>query len=113
MNKAVDVVVIGGGVIGCSVAYHLAKKGAKVTVIEKKEGLCLGASGSNQGGVPVALSLPGSPLLDLIRESARVYKSLSQEIGYDVDYQHTGLLLCIVDEKQRPLFEKHALDIVV
>jgi len=108
LNKAADVVVIGGGVIGCSVAYHLAKRGAKVTLIEKREGLCLGASGSNQGGVPVALSLPESPLLGLIRESARLYKSLSQEIGYDVDYEQTGLLICSVDEKQRPHFEKHA-----
>lgn len=108
MNKAVDVVVIGGGVIGCSVAYYLAKRGVKVTVIEIREGLCLGASGSNQGGVPIALSLPESPLLDHIRESARLYKSLSQEIGYDVDYQHTGLLICSVDENQRPHVERHA-----
>lgn len=45
-----DVVIAGGGVIGCSVAYYLAKKGLKVIVIEKKPGLCSGASGSNQGG---------------------------------------------------------------
>jgi glycine/D-amino acid oxidase-like deaminating enzyme len=108
LNKAADVVVIGGGIIGCSVAYHLAKRGAKVTVIEKREGLCLGASGSNQGGVAIALSPPESPLLGLIRESARLYKSLSQEIGYDVDYQQTGLLICGVDEEQRPIFDKHA-----
>ena len=109
MNKTADVVVIGGGAIGCSAAYHLAKRGAKVTLVEKREGLCLGASGSNQGGVAIALSPPESPLLGLIRESARLYKSLSQEIGYDVDYQQTGLLICGVDEKQRPIFDKHAL----
>jgi len=50
LDKIVDVVVVGGGVIGCSIAYCLAKKGVKVIVIEKKEGLSFGASGANQGG---------------------------------------------------------------
>jgi len=50
LNKIAEAVVIGGGVIGCSIAYYLAKKGAKVIVIEKKEGLCFGASGANNGG---------------------------------------------------------------
>jgi len=107
LNKIADVVVIGGGVIGCSVAYHLAKRGAKVTVLEKREGLCFGASGSNQGGVPVSLFLPESPLLELIRASITLYKSLSQEIGYDIEYQQSGLLVCSVDEKQYPYLEKH------
>jgi len=34
-TKDTDVVVIGGGVIGCAVAYYLAKRGARVTVVER------------------------------------------------------------------------------
>jgi len=99
-------VVIGGGVIGCSVAYYLAKKGIKVIVIEKKEGLCFGASGANQGGCVIQLF--ESPVLELVKESLKSYKELSEEIGYDIEYQNTGCLLCSVDERQYPDMERYA-----
>ncbi len=105
MIKIADVVVLGGGVIGCSVAYYLAKKGVKVIVTEKKEGLSLGASGANQGGCP--LQLFESPVLELARESRELYKNLAEEIGCDIEYENVGSLLCSVEEKQYPDMEKH------
>ena len=105
MNKIAEVVVIGGGVIGCSIAYYLAKKGVKVIVVEKREGLCLGASGANQGACPVQLF--ESPVLELVKESVKLYKGLSEAIEYDIEYQNTGSLLCSVDEEQYPDMEKH------
>ncbi|MFQ6066275.1 MAG: NAD(P)/FAD-dependent oxidoreductase [bacterium] len=105
MNKIADVVVVGGGVIGCSVAYYLAKKGVKVIVIEKKGGLSFGASGANQGGCPVQLF--ESLVLELARESLKLYRNLAEEIGYDIEYENVGSLLCSVNEKQYPDMEKH------
>ncbi len=105
MNRIADVVVVGGGIIGCSVAYYLAKKGVKVIVIEKKKGLSFGASGANQGGCALQLFHP--PILELARPSLEIYRNLSQEIGYDVDYENTGSLVCSVDEEQYPDMQKH------
>jgi len=105
LNKIADVVVVGGGIIGCSVAYCLAKKGVKIIVVEKKEGLSFGASGANQGGC--ALQLFESPVLELARESLKLYKNLSEEIGYDIEYENVGSLVCSVDEKQFSDMEKH------
>ncbi len=105
MNKIADVVVVGGGVIGCSVAYYLAKKGVGVIVVEKKEGLSFGASGANQGGC--SLQLFQSPVLELARESLKLYKNLAEEIGYDIEYENVGSLVCSVDEKQFSDMEKH------
>lgn len=105
MNRIPDVVVVGGGIIGCSVAYYLAKKGVKVIVIEKKKGLSFGASGANQGGCALQLFHP--PVLELARPSLEIYRNLSQEIGYDVDYENTGSLVCSVDEEQYPDMQKH------
>lgn len=105
MNKIADVVVVGGGVIGCSVAYYLAKKGVRVIVVEKKEGLSFGASGANQGGC--SLQLFESPVLELARESLKLYKNLAEEIGYDIEYENVGSLVCSVDEKQFSDMEKH------
>ena len=105
MNRTSDVVVVGGGIIGCSVAYYLAIKGVKVIVVEKKEGLSFGASGANQGGCALQLFHP--PVLELARESLKLYENLSREIGYDVGYENIGSLVCSVDEQQYPDMEKH------
>ncbi|MBE0479235.1 FAD-binding oxidoreductase, partial [Candidatus Aerophobetes bacterium] len=101
-----DVTIVGGGVIGCSIAYHLAKRGAKVLVIEKKKGFSFGASGTNHGGCPLQLFEP--PVLELARESLKLYKNLSEEIGYDIEYDNVGALVCSIDEKQYLDMKNHA-----
>ncbi len=50
INKQADVVVIGGGVVGCATAYYLAQNGAKVLLVEK-ESIGRGASGRTGGGI--------------------------------------------------------------
>ena len=49
-NRA-DVIVVGGGIIGCATAYNLAKKGASVIVLEAQEVIGNGGSTRNGGGV--------------------------------------------------------------
>jgi len=105
LNKTADAVIVGGGVIGCSVAYYLARKGVKVIVIEKKKGLSFGASGANQGGCPIQLFEP--PVLKLARKSLELYRSLPEEIEYDIEYENVGSLVCSVDEKQYSDVKKH------
>ena len=94
-NKA-DVVIIGGGVMGCSIAYNLAKEGQKPVVIEKAD---IGgeASGSNGGGVrQSARNLKEMPLAI---ESIRMYGQLHEELGMDVEYVREGnLRLCTTEE---------------
>ena len=91
--KTPDVVVIGGGAIGCSIAYYLQKGGLKVTLIEKN-GLCSGASGSNQGGATFSRTLP--PLTDLAKRSHEIFRNLAEELGYDIDLEEVNFLLCAV-----------------
>ena len=51
MQATADVVVIGGGIMGASTAYHLAKRGCtSVTVLEMQEMFGLGSTGQNAGG---------------------------------------------------------------
>lgn len=106
MNRTADVVIIGGGIIGCAIAYYLAKEGSKVIVVEGKPRLCFGASGANQGGCPVQLFEP--PVLALAVESLKLYKCLSDELGYDIEYDASASLMCSVDEAQYPVMKKHA-----
>jgi sarcosine oxidase subunit beta len=97
MPESADVVIIGGGVMGCAIAYHLAKEGLKPVVIEKSD---IGgeASGSNGGGVrQSARNLKEMPLAI---ESIRMYGQLHEELAMDVEYVRQGnLRLCTSEEE--------------
>ena len=108
MNKSADVVVLGAGIIGCAVAYYLAKKGSKVIVIEKREMICAGASGANSGGVPLSLWRHDSPVIELTKESVKLYENLSDEIDYDIEHEKVGLITCVTDEDQSVILDKQA-----
>lgn len=95
------VVIIGGGVIGCSIAYYLAKEDVDVTLFEKYE-LASGASGANQGGVVSQSYDP--PLIDLVLESQKLYAEL-KELPFDLEFDKCGSLICIAEEKQWPILE--------
>ncbi len=96
MANTADVVIVGGGVMGCAVAYYLAKEGLKPVVIEKGD---IGgeASGSNGGGVrQSARNLKEMPLA---LESIRLYGQLHEELEMDVEYVRQGnLRLCTTEE---------------
>jgi len=97
MSVKADAVIIGGGVMGCAIAYNLAKEGLKSVVIEKSD---IGgeASGSNGGGVrQSARNLKEMPLA---MESIQIYGRLHEELGMDVEYVREGnLRLCTSDEE--------------
>ncbi len=97
MTEKADLVIIGGGVMGCAIAYNLAREGLKPVVIEKSD---IGgeASGANGGGVrQSARNLKEMPLAI---ESIQIYGQLHEELGMDVEYVRAGnLRLCTSDEE--------------
>ena len=97
MPEKADVVIIGGGVMGCAIAYNLAREGLKPVVIEKSD---IGgeASGANGGGVrQSARNLKEMPLAI---ESIQIYGQLHEELGMDLEYVREGnLRLCTSEEE--------------
>jgi glycine oxidase len=92
--KPADVVVIGGGVIGLSVAWCLAREGIKATVLDRGEP-GRGASWAGAGMIPPhADRLRSNPMLDLRSWSAMLYPEWSEilrdETGIDNGYRKTG-----------------------
>jgi sarcosine oxidase subunit beta len=97
MPEKADIVIIGGGVMGCAIAYNLAREGLKPVVIEKSD---IGgeASGANGGGVrQSARNLKEMPLAI---ESIQIYGQLHEELGMDLEYTREGnLRLCTSEEE--------------
>src|SRR5512142_1266010 len=93
-----DVVVIGGGVMGASAAYHLAKCGIKnVVLLEKEEFFGTGATGRCAGGVRYQFSTEINVKLSL--ESLPMIERFKEEIGQDVNYRQCGYLLVATNDK--------------
>jgi len=99
---APDVLIVGGGAIGCALAAELAARGRTVTVIERREPGAE-ASGAAAGMLaPQAEAHGRDALFDLLLESRGLYpawaRALAGETGIDVGYRRTGLLQCRFDE---------------
>jgi glycine oxidase len=92
--KPADVVVVGGGVIGLSIAYCLSREGVSVTVLDR-DGLGQGASWAGAGMIPPHIErLKTNPTIELRSWSAMLYPEWSQallaETGIDNGYRRTG-----------------------
>lgn len=85
------VAIIGAGIIGASCAYHLASRGAEVTVIEREEGVAMGSTGRSAAGFRVQFSTPPNVQLSL--------KSLEWYRSHDSGYQPQGYLFLVPEER--------------
>ncbi|WP_420004281.1 GcvT family protein [Arenibacterium sp. LLYu02] len=82
------VVIIGGGVIGCSSLYHLAKKGWTDCVLLEKNELTAGSTWHAAGNVPT-FSTSWS-IMNMQRYSTELYSRLGEEVDYPMNYHQTG-----------------------
>ena len=92
MNKTADVIIIGGGVVGCAAAYYLAKAGnSNVIVLESSGSIGHGGSSRNGGGVRQS----GRDVRELpyaMYGIKHLWPTLSEELGVDVEYTQKGNL---------------------
>ncbi len=96
--KPVEVVVIGGGVVGCACAYYLTKAGISTALVERNE-LASGTSGACDGGVILQTKKPGVHL-ELAWESAQLFPNLAHELEQDFEYQSASVMLIAKNEAE-------------
>jgi len=97
--QTADVVIIGGGIVGSSIAYHLTASGCRnVLVIERESAQGKGSTGKSMGGVRAQFSTPVSIQMSLY--SIPFYASFEQRLGYPCDYRPQGYLFCATNDKQ-------------
>jgi len=106
LPKTAEIIVIGGGVMGASTAYHLAARGQKnILLLEKEEFFGQGATGRCAGGVRyqfsteinVRLSLESLPMLERFRE----------EIGQEINFQKCGYLFVLTKPEDVEYFRRN------
>jgi sarcosine oxidase, subunit beta len=97
-GETTEAVVIGGGVIGSSIAYHLARSGVRTTLLEKNDVACA-ASGASAGGVRQQGRDPRELPLSM-RATVR-WATLEEELGADIHYRRGGHLTLTETEQER------------
>jgi len=100
-----DVGVIGGGVIGCAIAYNLAKFGQKNVVVFERQYPGAGSTGRCGAGVRQQWGLEMN--CRLARGSVKIFEQLSSELGVDIEFRQGGYLVLAHTEKQIEQFEKN------
>jgi len=98
MTETADVVIIGSGIVGSSVAYHLAQAGCRsVLVIEREAHQGKGSTGKSMGGVRAQFSTPVN--IQMSRYSIDFFSKFDEVVGHPADYRAHGYLFCATNEK--------------
>lgn len=98
MTKSFDVIIVGGGMVGLSTAYHLARLGARPLVLQAAE-LGGGSSAACSGRAQVAEGHLDPLNLRLIRDGLARFATLEEELDAPFEWRRTGLL-CLINSPQ-------------
>jgi sarcosine oxidase subunit beta len=94
MKRSADVVIIGGGCMGASVAYHLTRRGVTdVVLLERETMLATGSTGRNAGGVRHQFSNAANIRLSI--ESIHLLEQFADEVGHPIDFHQDGYLFLL------------------
>jgi glycine/D-amino acid oxidase-like deaminating enzyme len=112
---AADVAVIGGGLVGCATAYHLARGGADVALIDRSD-INREASGTNAGSLHLQIYIHPHfpedwierirPSIPLLHESAKIWAGMEDELGTDCGIRLGGGLWVAETREEMALIER-------
>ncbi len=105
MRNEAKTVIIGGGIVGLSIAYNLAKLGEEdIIVLEKNY---LGSGSTFRCGTGIRQQFGDEANIRMMKRSVEIWKNLEEELGMDVNFRQTGYLFLLYNEKEVKDFKKN------
>jgi sarcosine oxidase subunit beta len=93
-SSSANIIVVGAGVVGCSIAFHLARAGARVRVFDKG-GICAGMSA--RSGALVRMHYTFAPEAELAWKSHRYFRNWSEIVGGRCGFVETGFAVVVAE----------------
>ena len=109
-----DILVIGGGIIGCSTAYNLARQGARSVILLERNDICSGGTAKSCAICRTHYSIP-SNLLHAV-ESLKIFENFTEVVGGTADFHCTGYIILGPEAHRAPMQavfreqNKHGID---
>jgi len=103
MIEKANVVIIGGGVMGTSSAYHLAKQGCQDVVLVERDQLASGSTSLSAGGIRLQFSLEAN--IRIAMESLRTFEHFAEEFETQIDFRQHGYLFLATGAKDWAEFQ--------
>ena len=104
MEKTYDVIIAGGGAVGCAIAYQLARFDLRIALLERNPDVCMGTSGKNSAVVHGGFNnRPGSLMAQLCVKGNQGFEDLCRTL--DVPYRKSGKLVVAFDREDLDLLD--------
>jgi len=100
-----EVIIIGGGVVGCSIAYHLAKNRCRDVIVVERNTIGSGATDKCTGGIRQQFSSDINIKLSI--ESVNFFEHFQEETGYPADFRQNGYLILATSEDELEAFRNN------
>jgi glycine oxidase len=98
-----NILIVGAGIVGCAIAYELASRGARVSIVDSR-GVGSGATRASAGILAPYIEGHLAPLRTLCTQSLAIYDDFIDRVaadsGYDIEYQRTGTLQVAVNDEE-------------
>ena len=101
-----DVIIIGAGVVGTSIAYHLAKRGCREVIVLEKDYIGSGSTEKCPGGIRQQFSTETNIALSM--ESVKFFEHFEEETGHPADFRQHGYLMLATSEDELATFRWNA-----
>jgi sarcosine oxidase subunit beta len=103
LPSGADVVIVGGGVVGVSAAFHLAEAGAEVVLLERDQ-LASGSTSKAAGGLRAQFS--DALNIEIAKRSLKAYKDFERRPGWEIDYEEIGYLFVLTTDQELDAFTR-------
>jgi sarcosine oxidase subunit beta len=105
VKRSAEVVIVGAGITGCSIAYHLASRGIRDVVVLEKDEICRGATADAAGGIRLQFSTKTN--IELSRYSLNIWENFKELFGIDIAFHQQGYLFLLTSEDEVETFRSN------